>query len=268
MALNITITEILGRAEQGMTRPFFCREKFLLYYAKGKYAGQRSLCCEWLAGNLANHLLAGLPMAVPPFTIATVPTQLIEASARADIGDLGPGPVFASMRIEEAQEMNWTTAQNWPLDTMATLLLLDLWLQNEDRSLSAAGGNPNLLLRDIPPLRDSDPEAALWSDQPRRTMLWVYDFNLAFDEHFDRERFFQSHVFGSMLQQWPVGFRERMEKRMAEALVLFPQWLANLPAEWRYLDGDDTLPVQLDSERVFSLLNLPFTRPDDFWALP
>jgi hypothetical protein len=27
-------------------------------------------------------------------------------------------------------------------------------------------------------------------------MLWAYDFNLAFDEDFNRERFFGAHVFG------------------------------------------------------------------------
>jgi hypothetical protein len=41
---------------------------------------------------------------------------------------------------------------------MALLLLLDLWIQNEDRSLSEFGGNPNLLVTQIPPLPDDDPE--------------------------------------------------------------------------------------------------------------
>ena len=94
---------------------------------------------------------------------------------------------------------------------MALLLLLDLWIQNEDRSLSELGGNPNLLVTQIPPLPADDPEGALWVDQPRREMLWAYDFNLAFDPDFNRERFFGAHVFGGMLKQWPEGFREQME---------------------------------------------------------
>ncbi len=32
--------------------------------------------------------------------------------------------------------------------------------------------------------------------------------------------------------------------------------------------GDGSLPVQLDVERVVSLLELPFTDPDRFWKLP
>ena len=44
--------------------------------------------------------------------------------------------------------------------------------------------------------------------------------------------------------------------------------LQELPPEWLYLDGDDSLPVQLDVERVNSVLELPFTDPDRFWKLP
>jgi hypothetical protein len=35
----ITITEVVGRAVQGMTRPFLCKAGFLDYYVKGLYAG-------------------------------------------------------------------------------------------------------------------------------------------------------------------------------------------------------------------------------------
>jgi len=172
------------------------------------------------------------------------------------------------MRIEGGQELSWSSAQGWPEETMALLLLLDLWIQNEDRSLSAKGGNPNLLVEQIPPLPDNDPEGALWKDQPRRERLWVYDFNLAFDDRFDRKRFIDAHVFGGMVKQWPEGFRERMEPRLRAALDEVRTIFAELPPEWLHLDGDDSLPVQLDLERVTSVLNLPFTEPDTFWRLP
>lgn len=255
------ITEILGRSEQGMTRPFICRSNSLTYYVKGRYAGQRSLCCEWIASNAAQFLLEGLPLAIPPFCIATVAKVLIEGSARSDARDLGSGPVFASLRIEDVQELNWTSAQDWPQDIMAALLLLDLWLQNEDRSLSAIGGNPNILTAVIP----ADTAGAT----PRQQRSpWAYDFNLSFDVEFDRSRFFNSHVFGPIVRQWPQGFRERMEPRLAEAAARLPQWFAKLPDEWRYLHGDESLPVQLAEESVSSVLRLPFTQPDAFWQMP
>lgn len=151
---------------------------------------------------------------------------------------------------------------------MALLLLLDLWLQNEDRSLSELGGNPNLLVTQIPDLPADDPEGALWVDQPRREMLWAYDFNLAFDEDFNRERFFGAHVFGRILEEWPEGFRERMEPRLRDALGQVREIFSELPQEWLYVDGDDSLPVQLDVERVISVLSLPFDEPELFWKLP
>jgi hypothetical protein len=265
----VTITEILGRAEQGMTRPFVCRgDDLMTYYVKGAYAGRLSLCCEWVANRLVNRVLPSAPLGVPLFTMAEVPEALIEGSARKDARDLGSGQVFASLRMEGGQELNWSAAQGWPEETMALLLLLDLWLQNEDRSLSALGGNPNLLVEQIPPLRDDDPEGALWKDQPRREMLWAYDFNLAFDEDFSRERFFGAHVFGEALHQWPEGFRERMEPRLRAALNEVRAIFAELPLEWLYVDGDESLPVQLDVEKVISALELPFSQPDLFWKLP
>ena len=164
--------------------------------------------------------------------------------------------------------MSWSGAQGWPEETMALLLLLDLWLQNEDRSLSALGGNPNLLVAPIPPLPDDDPEGALWKDQPRREMLWAYDFNLAFDPDFERGRFFGAHVFGETLKQWPPGFRERMEPRLRAALGSFDAIFAELSLEWLHVDGDENLPVQLDRETVRSKLELPFNEPETFWRLP
>jgi hypothetical protein len=47
MNAPITITEVVGRAVQGMTRPFLCKAGFFDYYVKGAYAGLNSLCCEW-----------------------------------------------------------------------------------------------------------------------------------------------------------------------------------------------------------------------------
>jgi hypothetical protein len=265
----ITITEVIGRSEQGMTRPFLCHaDDWTAYYVKGAYAGINSLCCEWVASRLANLLVDEEPLGLPRFRMAEVPRELVEGSARPDIRDLGAGRVFASMRIDGGQELNWLAAQGWPEETMAMVLLIDLWLQNEDRSLSPQGGNPNLLVERIPPLPDDDPQGALWKDQSRREMLWVYDFNLAFDEDFCRERFFGVHVFGGMLKQWPEGFRERMEPRMRQALEQVRAIFSELPVEWLHVDGDESLPVQLNQERVSSVLELPFTHPDLFWTLP
>lgn len=251
-----------------MTRPFICSADFAIYYVKGSYAGLKSLCCEWVANRLVHLALPSAPLGVPLFKMGEVPRSLIDSSGREDIADLGEGWVFCSSRIDDAQELTWSTAQGWPEETMALLLLLDLWIQNEDRSLSELGGNPNLLVEPIPPLSADDPEGALWVDQPRREMLWAYDFNLSFDPDFNRERFFDAHVFGRMVKQWPQGFRERMEQQMRVTIAEVPGIFAELPTEWLYVDGDESLTVQLDIIRVISVLELPFTHPETFWKLP
>jgi hypothetical protein len=269
MKSSVTITEILGRAEQGMTRPFICRgDDLLTYYVKGAYAGRRSLCCEWVANRLAVRVLSGALPGAPLFAKAEVPEALIKGSARGDARDLGAGWVFASLRLEGGQELSWAAAQGWPEEAMARLLFLDLWLQNEDRSLSVLGGNPNLLVTQAAPLPGDKAEGAQGDFPPGQQRLWVYDFNLAFDEGFSRERFFGAHVYGEALRHWPEQFRERMEPLMHEALSELDVIFDELPLEWLYVDGDDSLPAQLDRERVRSVLELPFCERDTFWKLP
>lgn len=165
---TVTIVEVLGRAEQGMTLPFLCRgDDDLLYYVKGRRAGLHSLCCEWIAGHLA--LALGLPL--PHFAIAEVPEALVNGSDREDIWELGAGLVFASARLEAAREITWTEAQTCAAELKATVLLFDWWVHNEDRILSALGGNPNLLMT------------------AEGNKMWVFDFNLAFDPDFSVDRF-------------------------------------------------------------------------------
>ena len=55
--MGIQILEIIGRATQGITKPFICRgEDEHIYFVKGRGAGMRSLICEWVVGNLAIKL--------------------------------------------------------------------------------------------------------------------------------------------------------------------------------------------------------------------
>ena len=123
MNIPITITKVLGRSDQGMTRPFLCVAEFAEYYVKGAYAGIDSLCCEWVANRLVNLALPSAPLRVPMFRMGEVPRALIEGSGRADIRDLGAGLVFASLRIDDGQELTWSAALGWPEETMALLLL-------------------------------------------------------------------------------------------------------------------------------------------------
>ena len=46
--------------------------------------------------------------------------------------------------------------------------------------------------------------------------------------------------------------RERMGPLMQAALAEVPAIIAELPLEWLHVDGDESLPVQLDMKRVIS----------------
>ncbi|HSJ01646.1 MAG: HipA family kinase [Verrucomicrobium sp.] len=258
------ITQILARSEQGMTRPFICKAgDQSTYYVKGRHAGLRSLCCEWVAGRLIKAVLPHTELSVPEFSMIEVPGAILDASARRDVRDLGVGTVFGSRMIAGGQELTWADTQVWTDETMALLILVDLWIQNEDRSLSELGGNPNLLTTRFA----STPETTVGREPSLGIpSLWAYDFNLAFDSEFSRLRFFQSHVFGGLLGDWPEGFRDKMEGPLRSALHLVPEIFEELPLEWLHVDGDTTMPVQLDQMHVQSVLSLPFTESENFWS--
>ena len=244
--MSLTIIEVLGRSEQGITRPFLCRgDDDLLYYAKGRFAGKKALCCEWVAGRLGK--LLELP--VPDFAMATVPETLVRYSAMTDIAELDSGLVFASQLVEDAQEFAFNDLGRIYPELQRKVLLFDWWIHNADRTLTEAGGNPNLL----------------WAAQGGG--LRVFDLNLAFDESFDEARFWQTHVFNGVVPGWPEKFRREMTERMEAGVAALPGFWAELPKEWLYVDGDSALPPQLSFDAVDRLLTRFRNNPDPFWTV-
>lgn len=244
--MSVKITEIISRSEQGMTRPFLCRaDNGLLYYVKGRYAGYRALCCEWLAGQLGK--LIDLP--IPDFCIADVPRNLVEGSSRTDASDLGYGQVFASAFVEGAQEITFTDVGMIDAELKRKVVLFDWWVRNEDRTLTEYGGNPNLL----------------------RTagtgQLHVFDLNLAFDDTFDEARFWRSHVFTDAVTHWPDEFKLIITQQMRAALIRMPEIWNELPDGWRNPHGDSGDGAGLNLTVVNQLLRRFETSPEAFWAI-
>ncbi len=244
--MSVTINEIISRSEQGVTRPFLCRaENDLLYYVKGRYAGYRALCCEWVAGRLGRAL--GLP--IPEFCIAEVPRALVEGSSRADAADLGAGLVFASHLVEDAQEITFADVEKIDAKLKQEVLIFDWWIRNEDRTLTEFGGNPNLL----------------------RTagtgLLRVFDLNLAFDDTFDEARFWQSHVFNGVVAAWPDEFKAEMAGRMRAAVEQLPGIWQELPEDWRHPHGNIGAAAGLNLAMAEQILRRFEASPDAFWAI-
>ena len=91
----ISVVEILGPAEQGVSRPYRCRgEDGLLYYVKGRQTDRHSLWSEWLCGHLA--LAFGLK--IPPFKLMEISEDLL-METRPELRNIGAGIAFGSQRL-------------------------------------------------------------------------------------------------------------------------------------------------------------------------
>lgn len=239
------ITEIISRSDQGRTQPFLCRgDDGVEYFVKGRHAGLRSLCCEWIAARLAQAF--GLPTPHP--VICEVPEELIASSVRSDAAELGAGPAFGSTFVENITELTVRTAHLVGEDTRRWVLLFDWWVRNGDRTLTEFGGNPNLF----------------WSNGGLG--LVVLDFNLTFDRQLGEKEFWTTHAFRLAASGWDAEFRAEAEGRMEAVLSRLPEIWEELPVGWRYLDGDPTLPESLSRTEVESILGRFRNDPSLFWG--
>ncbi|MGH8484303.1 MAG: HipA family kinase, partial [Pseudomonas sp.] len=173
--MPIEIEEIMTRSVQGVTRPFVCRgEDGEVYFVKGMGAGRRSQICELVAGKLA--VAFGIPIA--PFELVNIPADLLAIGGRNDLAELGPGIAFGSRRCR-VTELTQARVAEVPPELATDVLVFDLWIKNEDRTLTEFGGNPNLF----------------WDVSTEE--LVVFDHNQAFDPGFSRSTFLNDHAFSS-----------------------------------------------------------------------
>ncbi|HYQ25116.1 HipA family kinase [Stenotrophomonas sp.] len=242
----VYIEEILRRSDQGITRPFLCRgDDNSLYYVKGSAANKRSLICEWMAGTLAS----GFGLNVPQFEIAYVPDGL--ADLHPEGRDLGSGPVFASQAAYNLNEILFVQAGRVPLEVRRDVIAFDWWVRNADRSLTATGGNPNLL----------------WD--AASSNLVVIDHNQAFDPDFDPGTFLATHVFQAEFAALSsdLMLMAHYADRMKATLDL---WWDNawgrVPGEWLYHDDEQTIPTDFDPAASLALVARCYDQ--DLWRLP
>lgn len=240
----LAIVEILDRSEQGTTRPFLCRcDDERLYFVKGRGAGHRGLLSEWLTGHLAKAF--GLP--VPEFAVAHAPQGLVDLHPEGR--DLGWTPLFASQRAAFAQDLTVSQRNSVLTALRRDVLVFDWWVRNGDRTLTALGGNPNLL----------------WVAGDRG--LVVIDHNLAFDLEFDAAQFAENHAFSDQI---PFVFQDLVEPlgyaaRFQRALAVWPDACNNAPKAWWFVDEEQTVPTDFDPVAALAMLNRCTTQ--EFWRL-
>ncbi len=240
------VVEVIRRSDQGATRPFLCRASDDNYYwVKGRGAGTRALCCEWVAGRLAQ----ALHLPIPHFAVLHVPPALVEQSTLEGIADLGAGPVFGSQNVPSVREISLGDIRRIPQELRLLILGFDWWIGNGDRSLGERGGNPNLL----------------WAIGEEHELRLI-DHNVAFDGDFRVDQFFDSHIFGSERRQPRDAVLEARAKLADIAQQPRDIW-AELPEEWSYVDALQSVPndfTLVEVERMLGRLDVSF---DQDWMM-
>lgn len=217
----LEIEEIIKPAAQGRTTPFLCNASDgETYYVKGYAATIAGLMKEWLGAHLAKAF--GLP--IPQFEIAFLDPKLVDYYGGKAVTELKGRFVFASKQVQSVTELKFETVKKIDTQLKLKVLLFDLWLENEDRTLSEKGGNPNLL----------------WKTDD--SGLYVIDHNMIFDGAFNKTEFWNTHVFRSMLdhKQYDLFEKDAFETQMKNSLASWQSAWDNMPTEWIEFN-DETL---------------------------
>ncbi len=244
--MPIEIIEVIRRSTQGFTEPFICRgDNGKIYFVKGKGAGRRSLVSEWIAGHLGVEL--GIPIA--PFSLVSIPEELVFANSPLELTELGIGYAFGSQECS-VTELTYSRIEQVPVEVQQKVLAFDWWIHNEDRTLSALGGNPNLF----------------WDEVNKQ--LVVIDHNQAFDRNFAAANFFSTHIFA---EQWAAitqcnELQATMCQQMQSALREWDKIIQSIPNAWWYLDDEQTVSAQIDTQHIYNHLNR--VSGNDFWRTP
>lgn len=213
----LEIVEIIRPADQGRTTPFLCTaEDGHRYFVKGYAATPYGLVREWMGANLAT----AFGLAIPEFQLAYLDHELANAYDGEFSSELRGGFVFASRQVSSVTELKFSNANYIDRTTKLAVLLFDLWVENEDRTLTELGGNPNLL----------------W--KPEESQLYVIDHNLIFDPKFEPTQFWDTHVFKSEYRQDDLVEQQNLEFRMKAALDSWQQAWDKVPLEWLELNED------------------------------
>lgn len=243
--MAVEIVEIIRRSDQGVTEPFICRgEDGALYFVKGRSAGRLSLIREWICGNLAKAL--GLPVA--HFDAVYVSEALIDPRSAMRLSELGSGLAFGSRQHEYTSDMLFSQIDLVPEWLRRDIMVFDRWVRNYDRSLSAQGGNPNLL----------------WASDTKSVVM--IDHNNAFDGPLEGHLFADRHIFGAeyLLLRHDKAGMAAYSQRLGHSMEQWPDIVASLPPEWLFLD--DMQSVQVDFNFDDALAVLSEHQSEGFWS--
>lgn len=210
------------------------------YYVKSpRLAGSKAVISEWLAAGLAEQM----QLPVRECALVQIPAQLITLEHRR----LGSGLAFGSLELAHADDLSFAAVAKVPAPLRAELFLFDYWIQNADRVLGAAGGNPNLLVANGHPLA-------------------VIDHGNAFDPSFTPEAFCDGHAFAESRVHWlETARRQAWEARALAAAARLSDLWEGIPQEWHENPHGEILH-EMTLENVSRLLHRFTADPTRFWS--
>jgi hypothetical protein len=174
---------------------------------------------------LGAQLAQALSLPIPNCQILYADSAVVEPYGEEAVLELGDRYVFGSEQIAWATELKYEEIGKISPELQKDILLFDLWVYNEDRTLSELGGNPNLL----------------W--QTERSKLYIIDHNLIFDNEFELNSFWKTHAFRQILSEpvlAPIA-QQNYQNRMHKALECWQSAWQTIPDDWKTLNEDTGL---------------------------
>lgn len=95
----------------------------------------------------------------------------------------------------------------------------------------------------------------------------MIDHNQAFDVDFDFDTFAGSHVFHQQLSALRSDWveQERYRVKFMNALASWSEICNTLPDAWRFIDVEQTLPLELTAEKMLQTLSR--CQNHNFWRM-
>ena len=218
------IESILKISEQGVSRPFLCKdENGGVRWCKGSHTGFRSLVSEWICGRLASEI--NLP--IPEFEIFSLDRRDFSAwsgSQNSDVPDLVTEAnqfVFGSLNVENCKDVFDSAVELAHIDkkTLARIYWFDELIHNTDRT----DFNSNLLVNGE---------------------VYIIDHNNAFDPAFDATAFADEHILRGYRDAIPSDEVHALRARvrdLARGEFLECTW-NEMPDGWVDV-GETVLPI-------------------------
>lgn len=238
----IPLVEIGPRTETGFSSGAYrcLGEDGRYYFVKSpKLAGAGAVVAEALGAGLA----AAMHLPVREASLVFAHEVLISEDTQA----LGHGAAFGSLELPQSDPLMWASAVGLPFRLRAEVLLFDYWIQNMDRTLGPAGGNPNLLTA-------------------ANTELVLIDHGNGFDSEFKESTFLSHHAFAECRAYWQdKRCRAAWQRLACDALQRLPAFWEAIPQDWHENKYGDPLHDKT-LENVSALLHRFTSAPPAFWA--